>query len=161
MQVIRLSFDLTCVEDPRAFRQQLEFVEQLQATDYRMTPQLRLEYAILLFLNGRAPEGDKIFRLLRPIWRDGEHFVQVPARLRWLWAADGETLQTVNAITGSDYGNKAMARVQEFNNAQVPFRQEEFGIRDLRPGLRFAAHVAFGHNGAFLRPLTAHPTKVD
>lgn len=161
MQVIRLSYDLTCIGHPQAFKKQLTLIEQLQTEDYRMTPQLRLEYAILLFLNGRAPEGDKIFRLLRPIWRDGEHFVQVPARLRWLWATDGETLQAVHAITGSDYGNKAMARVQEFDNAQVPFRQEEFGIRDLKPGLRIAAHVAFGHNGAFLRPLTARPTKVE
>lgn len=161
MQVIRLSYDLTCISHPHAFKQQLEFVEQLQTTDYRMTPQLRLEYAILLFLNGRAAEGDKIFRLLRPLWRASEHFVHVPTRLRWLWAADGEALQVVQAVTGSDNGNRAIARVQEFNNIQVPFRPEEFGIRDLKPGLRIACYVSFGHNGPFLRPVTTNPTKVD
>lgn len=155
MQVMRLRLDLTCLVQPFAFKQQLEFVEQLQATDYRMTPQLRLEYAILLFQNGRALEGDKIFRSLRQLWRDSEHFVQVPERLRWLRAADGRTLQTVQAITGSDYGNRAMARVREFGDALVPFRPEEHGIRDVKPGFRFSCHVSFGHNGPFLRPVTA------
>ena len=76
MQVIRLSYDLTCVNNPYAFKQQLEFVEQLQATDYRMTPQLRLEYAILLYQNSRPLEGDKVFRFLRNLWRESEHSVQ-------------------------------------------------------------------------------------
>jgi hypothetical protein len=100
MQVIRLAYDLTSLGHPYAFRQQLEFVEQLQATDYRMTPQLRLEYAILLFLNERTVEGDKMFRRLRQLWRESEHFVQVPERLRWLRAGDRDTLKTVQAVTG-------------------------------------------------------------
>ncbi|MDQ3776811.1 MAG: hypothetical protein M3461_21905 [Pseudomonadota bacterium] len=161
MQVIRLSYDLTSVSHPHAFRQQLELVEQLQATDYRMTPQLRLEYAMLLFQNGRAVEGDRIFRSLRQIWRDSEHFVHVPTRFRWLHGADSEALQTVQAITGSDYGNRAMARVREFGNVLVPFRPEEHGIRDVKPAFRFACHVSFGHNGPFLRPTTAHPTNIN
>jgi hypothetical protein len=161
MQVIRLSFDLLCVGQPYAFKAQLELVEQLNATDYRMVPQLRLEYAILLFQNGRSVEGDKVFRALRQVWRDSEQFVQVPARLRWLRSANVDVLQTVQATTGSDYGNRAMARVQEFGNALVPFRQEEFGFRDLKPGLRFACIVSFGHNGPFLRPVTAHRSSVD
>ena len=161
MQVIRLSYDLTCVGHPHAFKQQLEFVEQLQATDYRMSPQLRLEYAILLFLEGRAVEGDKIFRTLRQVWRESEQFVHVPERLRWLRAADGESLKTVQAITGSDYGNRAMAPVQEFGKTLVPFRAEEFGFRDMKPGVRFNCHVSFGHNGPFLRPVTAQANRVS
>lgn len=161
MQVIRLSFDLTCLAYPHAFKQQLEYVEQLQAADYRMTSQLQVEYAILLFQNGRAAEGDKKFRSLRQLWRDSEHFVQVPDRLRWLRAADGEALQIVQAVTASDYSNRAMALVKEFRNARVPFRPEEFGIRDLKPGFRFACHVSFSHNGPFLRPVTANATQVS
>ena len=161
MQVIRLTYDLLCASQPRAFRRQLELVEQLSATDYRMAPQIRLEYAILLFQNGRSVEGDKIFRSLRQTWRDSEQFVQIPARLRWLLSADGGTLQTVQATTGSDYGNRAMARVQDFGNTLVPFRPEEFGFRDLRPGNRFACVVSFGHNGPFLRPVTAHRAVAD
>jgi hypothetical protein len=157
MQVIRLSYDLACIGHPYAFRQQLELAEQLQATDYRMTPQLRLEYAMLLFQSSRAAEGDRIFRALRRLWRESEHFVHVPERLRWLRDADGAALKAVQAITGSDYGHRAMALVQEFGNQVVPFRLEEFGFRELRPGVRFAAHVSFGHNGPFLRPVTTGP----
>jgi hypothetical protein len=161
MQVIRLSYDLICLSHPHNFKKQLEFVEQLQAKDYRMTPQLRLEYAILLYQNSRADEGDRIFRILRSIWRKGEDFVQVPARLRWLLVFDGSDVQIVNAVTGSDSGNKAMARVQEFNNVQVPFRPEEFSIREPKPGFPLVCIVSFGHNGAFLRPVTARPHKID
>ena len=161
MQVIRLTLDLICAGRPYAFKQQLELIEQLQAKDYRMTPQTRLEYAILLFQGGRTVEGDKVFRSLRRLWRDGEHFVQVPERLRWLRADDGMTVKIVQAFTGSDYDGRAMARVQEFNQVPVPFRPEEFGVRDLRPGVRFACYVSFGHNGPFLRPATAGPTRVD
>ena len=161
MQVIRLTLDLICTGRPSAFKQQLELIEQLQATDYRMTPQTRMEYAILLFQSGRTVEGDKIFRSLRQLWRDGEHFVQVPERLRWLRADDGMALKTVQAFTGSDYAGRAMARVQEFNQVLVPFRPEEFGVRDLKPGMRLACRVSFGHNGPFLRPATAGPPRVD
>ena len=161
MQVIRLTLDLICVREPYAFKRQLELIEQLQATDYRITPQTRLEYAILLFQNGRAVEGGEVFRSLRQLWREGEHFVRVPERLRWLRTEDGGTLQTVQAVVGSDYGTRAMARVQMFNNAPVPLRPEEFGFRDLRPGMRLACRVSFGSNGPFLRPPTAGRVKAD
>lgn len=156
MQVIRLSYDLTCIGHPYNYKKQLEFVEQLQAMDYKMTPQLRLEYAILLFMNDRHTEGDKTFRALRQVWRESEQFVQVPVRLRWLRSRESGELRTVHAYVGSDSGNRAMVRVQEFSNGTVPFRPEEFGIQDLTPRLRFTGLVSFGHNGPFLRPVTAH-----
>ena len=161
MQVIRLTLDLICVSEPYAFKRQLELIEQLHATDYRITPQTRLEYAILLFQTDRAVEGDAVFRALRQLWREGEHFVRVPDRLHWLRADDGRSLRTVQAIVGSDYGMRAMARVQQFNNAPVPMRPEEFGIRDLRPGMRIICCVSFGFNGPFLRPPTAGRAKVN
>lgn len=157
MQVLRMRYDLMCIVHPLEFKEQLELVEQLQATNYRISPQLRLEYAVLLFQNARATEGDKVFRSLRDLWRDSEHFVHVPERLRWLLATD-RTPKTVQAVTASDRGHRAMARVSEFGNALVPFRPEEHGFRDIRPGTRFACHVSFGHNGPFLRPVTARPT---
>ena len=43
MQVLRLSYDLMCLAHPREFKKQLALVEQLQATNYRLAPQLRLE----------------------------------------------------------------------------------------------------------------------
>lgn len=161
MQVMRLAYDLTSLVHPHAFKQQLDLVEQLHATAYRMSPQIQLEYAILLFFNERTVEGEKMFRRLRQIWRESEHFVQVPDRLRWLRAADGETLKTVKAISGSDFGSRAMARVQEFGSTLVHFRPEEFGFRDLKPGRQFSCHVSFGHNGPFLRPVTAHGNRAS
>jgi hypothetical protein len=156
MQAIRLTFDILAATRPHAFKEQLDLVQQLRATDYRLTPQLRLEYAVLLYQNTRASEGDREFKSLRELWRESEHFVQIPERLRWLRTADGSGLQVVTAVTGSDFGNRAMARVQQFGNALVPFRPEEHGLRDIRPGTRFSCHVSFGHNGPFLRPVTAH-----
>lgn len=158
MQVIRLRYDLTCINEPMAFSTQLDLVGQLEATDYRMPPQLKLEHAILLFQNTRAKEGDRVFFSLRKLWRDNEQFVEVPERLRWLRAPNGRDLQSVHALTGSDFDNRSLATVREFGNALVPFRAEELGLRQLRVGMTFTCHVSFGHNGPFLRPVTAGPT---
>lgn len=161
MLVLRLSYDLICLDSSYdTFKQQLVIVEQLASTDYRLTPQLRLEYAILLFQNNRAAEGNKIFHSLRKLWRENEHFVHVPERLRWLRTEEGKE-RTVNAITGSDLGGRGRieARVQDFGNILIPFRPEEFSIREQKPGARFACHVSFGHKGPFLRPVTAHARK--
>ncbi len=155
MQVLRLRYDLGALCFPNDFKQQLELVEQLQATNYRITPQLRLEYAILLFQNGRPLEGEKVFRFLRQLWKENEYIVQLPERLRWLRAADRKSLQVVHAVVASDYGTRATARVQEFASGFVPFRPEEHGLRNPKVGTRFSCHVSFGHNGPFLRPVTA------
>ena len=124
-----------------------------------MSPQLQLEYGILLFQNGRASDGDRVFRSLRRLWRETEQFVVVPERLRWLLGPDGKTPLTVHAIVASDYGSRAMALVQEFGQAQVLFRPEEHGIRNVVVRTRLTCHVSFGHNGPFLRPVTAGPTE--
>jgi len=100
-QVITLRYNLLCISHPFALKQQLELVEQL-ATTHKVAPQLRLEYAILLFQNGRAQEGDNTFRMLRNLWRESEHFVEVPERLRWLRGPDGRTLKTVKASVSSE-----------------------------------------------------------
>ena len=160
MQVLRLSYDLLCLRHPGDFTEQLSMVEQLRLTDYRLAPQLQLEYAILLFQGGRAAEGDKEFKRLRRLWHETEDFVHVPERLRWLHSVDSVSLQTVRAVVGSDYGNSAMARVREFGNALAPFRPEEHGFRGIVPGRTFACHVSFGHKGPFLRPPTAGPSKL-
>lgn len=161
LQVIRLTYDLTSVTSPHSYKRQLELVEQLQASDYRMAPQLSLEYAILLFQNGRAQEGEKVFKVLRRRWRESELFVQIPERLRWLRAPDGRTLQVIHAVITTDYGSRAFARVHDFgsNSVPVPFRPEEHGIRNLKVGTRLSCHVSFGHNGPFLRPVTAGSTE--
>jgi hypothetical protein len=157
LQVLRLSYQLLAAAEPFAFTQQLDLLEQLHVTDYRLTPQLRLEYALLLYQRGRAVEADAQFRKLRALWRESEHFVRVPDRLRWLRRGDTQALATVRAVAASDYGYRAMAKVRELRDVQVPYRPEEFGVRDYRPGTLFTALVSFGHNGPFLKPSTAQP----
>jgi hypothetical protein len=157
IQAIRLSYDLTGLLRPFAFKEQLHLAEQLQHSSYKAPPQLTLEYAILLYQAERAFEGDVVFKNLRNLWRESEHFVHVPDRLRWLRSPDGVSLKVVSAITASDYGNRTLARVEEFRQALVPFRPEEHSMSAVRPGSRFKCHVSFGHNGPFLRPVTAGP----
>lgn len=154
VQVLRLRYNLLSVGNPFGFREQVELLDQLDARRASATPQLRLEYGILLFQTGRNQEGDRIFKELRKLWKESEHIVEVPERLRWLRSADGRTLQIVHARVQADYGARVMARVREFGSIPVPLRPEEHGFHELRVGLSFACYVSFGPNGPFLRPLT-------
>lgn len=155
-QAIRLSYELTSMVYPYNFRKQLEYLEQIQRLDYRETPQISLEYGILLYQNSRPTEGDKVFKNLRKLWSESEHFVRVPDRLHWLRDRDTEEVKSVRAIVGSDSGWRArsMARVREFQQLLVPFRPEEFSQRRVNTRFQFSCYVSFGHNGPFLRPTT-------
>ena len=159
IQVLRLRYGVLSAARPIEFRRRLELVEGLQATDVRLSPQLRLEYALLLYQVGRAVEGDEQFRDLRRLWRNSEHFVRVPRPLDWLRDGESETLLAVQAVVDSDQSHRPMARVLDFGNRVCPFRPEEFDVRTMRPGHRFRARVSFGHNGPFLRPLGAQPRR--
>ncbi|MBU3993606.1 MAG: hypothetical protein KKA12_13830 [Alphaproteobacteria bacterium] len=159
MHVLRLRYGILSAARPFDFANRLALVENLQATDGRLSPQLQLEYALLLYQVGRAREGDRSFRQLRLLWRDSEHFVRVPDPLNWLRDGEGEELRTVQAHVSSDQGFRPQARVAEFGNVLAPFRPEEFGVRVMRPGMPFRAHVSFGHNGPFLRPSSAGPKR--
>jgi len=156
-QVLSLRYSLLCITGKFEFRPQLELIEQIQASGPRISPQIRLEYAILLYQNGRAQQGDSEFRDLRQLWRETEHVVEVPERLHWLRAPDARTLKVVHAHVVSDGASRAMARVREFASGFVPFRPEEFGMHFPRTGAPISCHVSFGRNGPFLRPTTAGP----
>ena len=155
LQVLHLRYDLICSCRPYDYTAQIEVLEPLQMTEYWLSPQLKLEYAILLFQVKRSVAGDREFRVLRRLWQTTEQFVQVPGRLRWLRDPDTRHPVLVHAINGSEFGSRAFARVREFANVEVPFRPEEHGLRDPRPGLVFSSYVSFGHNGPFLRPPSA------
>jgi len=159
MHVIRLRYDIHSAARPFEFVTRLGLVENLETTDGRLSPQLRLEYALLLYQVGRAREGDRAFRQLRSLWRESEHFVSVPEPLNWLRDGEGDALRTVEARVGSDQGFRPQARVAEFGGILVPFRPEEFNVRGMHPGAPFRAHVSFGHNGPFLRPPSAGPKR--
>ncbi len=65
MQVLRFQYGILSAARPFEFSKRLALVENLQATDGRLSPQLMLEYALLLYQVGRAAEGDQRFRGLR------------------------------------------------------------------------------------------------
>ncbi|WP_456119708.1 hypothetical protein [Xaviernesmea oryzae] len=156
-QVLRFKYLVLVAIAPFDFVRQAEVLDQLIASDYRLSPQLRLEYALLLFQLMRTDEADRQFRALRKLWRETDIFGQVPERLRWLLQPGDHRPRVVNAVAAYDHGHRAMARVREFARFDVPYRPQEFGVREHTPGMVFAAHVSFGHNGAFLRPVTARP----
>ena len=159
IQVLRLRYGVFSAARPMEFRRRVEILEGLEATEVRLSPQFRLEYALLLYQVGRAVEGDAKFRELRRLWRNSEHFVRVPRPLDWLRERESEDLAVVQAVVDSDQSHRPMAKVREFGNRVAPFRPEEFDVRVIRPGHRFMARVSFGHNGPFLRPLGAQPRR--
>jgi hypothetical protein len=63
MQALRLRYELTRITYSHDFKQQLEYLEQLQSTDYRSTPQMHLEYGILLYQNNRPWKGTEYFEV--------------------------------------------------------------------------------------------------
>ena len=161
LQILHLKYDLLSNCRPHDFKEQIEILDPLLHSETWTPPQIQLEYGILLFQTGRSNEGERVFRSLRRVWREGEQFVKVPERLRWLRAADGRTLQTVRATIGSEQDTRPFASVREFANSRVPFRPEEHGFTAPRPGLAFSCRVSFTINGPFLRPLSAQPSATE
>jgi hypothetical protein len=158
LQAVRLRYLLRCLDAPRDFQGQLELLEQLQDGGTAFSPQMRLELAVLFQQCGRHHEADRMFRALRQLWRQGEHYVEVPARMRWLMLPDGSGRRLVSAkiIAGSDH--RQTARISDLQNATVPFRVQEFGQASFPAGSLLRGYISFGHNGPFLRPSTAPAT---
>lgn len=161
LQVLHLIYDLLSNCHPYDFKKQIEVLEPIIMSENWAPPQIKLERGILLFQTGRPVEGETEFRSLRRLWREGEQFVKVPERLRWLRAPDGKTPQIVKATIGSERDTRPFAIVREFANAKVPIRPEEHGLTDPRPGVTFSCYVSFTINGPFLRPLSAQPPVVE
>ncbi len=154
-QAVRLRYLLACMDRQSDFALQLELLEALEESHGVFTPQMRLELAILLHQVGRHHEGARQFHGLRALWREGRHYVEVPQRLRWLAARSGQDRQQVHATIAARGDARDIARVREMQSEQVPFRSREFGQERIRPGVLLTGFISFGHNGPFLRPLTA------
>lgn len=155
LQAVRMLYALSCLDSPRAFAEQLALLEALLSGDYPISPQQRLELAILMHQRGRYEDAERLFKQLRPLWRTGEFFVQVPERLRWLLDANASHRLQVNARVAVGGGGRGSASIQEMRNLSVPFRAEEFGQRQISTATPIRGYISFGHNGPFLRPLTA------
>lgn len=154
-QAVRLRYALRCIDAPRDFRGQLELLESLLDSGVTFSPQMRLELALLYQQCDRHHEAQRAFRELRRLWREGEHYVEVPDRLRWLMTIDGSAAKQVTARVLGTTDFRRAAKVRELQDTEVPFRTEEFGREDLRPGTTIRGYISFGHNGPFLRPTTA------
>jgi hypothetical protein len=155
LQAVRMLYALKCIDAPQNFDEQLGLLEALQSGGYPVSPQYRLELAILLQQRGRFEDGNRIFQQLRPLWRTGEYFVQVPERLRWLLGANSNERLLVSARVEHGTEARGFAAVSEMRNLSVPFRAVEFGQRELPPRTPIKGYISFGHNGPFLRPTTA------
>jgi hypothetical protein len=155
IQAVKLRYMLAVLDQPLNFDLQLELLQSLHGSGPAFTPQMELELAVLLFQNGRPHEGDRIYRRLRSLWRRGEHFVEVPARLHWLLDATRVERRQVRGKVAANSDGRSFARVAEFEKIEIPFRAVEFSTELPRPGTAITGFVTFNHNGPFLRPLTA------
>ncbi|VDC19205.1 hypothetical protein [Pseudogemmobacter humi] len=155
-QAVRLRYILACMDHPKDFALQLELLETLDGNRAILSPQLELELAILMHQRNRHHEASRRFGKLRQLWARGEHYVEVPDRLRWLIdESTGNRRQVRARIASGGDGARLHARVQELQNDRVPFRIAEFDGPQLRPGTSISGLISFGHNGPLLRPLTA------
>ena len=155
-QAVRLRYILVCIDQPKDFGLQLELLETLVGNRAILSPQLELELAILMHQRNRHHEASRRFQDLRRLWARGEHYVEVPDRLRWLVdQATGQRRQVRARIASGGDGARLHANVQELQNDRVPFRTAEFDDAQLRPGSNISGLISFGHNGPLLRPLTA------
>jgi hypothetical protein len=155
LQAVRMLYALKCLNTPRAFADQLSLLEALSSGGYPVSPQQRLELAVLMHQRGRYEDAERLFKQLRPLWRTGEFYVQVPERLRWLLDVNTSDRLQVTARVAAGGEARGFANIQDMRNLSVRFRAEEFGQRHLSPGTQIRGYVSFGHNGPFLRPLTA------
>jgi hypothetical protein len=155
-QAVRLRYTLACMDQPKDFTLQLEILETLDGNRAILSPQLDLELAILMYQRNRHHEASRRFQKLRQLWARGDHYVEVPDRLRWLLdQITGQRRQVRARIASGGDGARLYATVQELQNDRVPFRLAEFDSTKLRPGVNISGLISFGHNGPLLRPLTA------
>ena len=154
-QAVRLRYALRSLDAPFDFRGQLELLHSLQDGGTVFSPQMRLELALLLHQCDRHHEAVRMFRELRRLWKESDHYVQVPERLRWLMTLDGQAPRQVTAKVVGSYELRRAAKVRELQDAEVLFRPQEFGQQEFRPGIVIRGYISFGHNGPFLRPTTA------
>lgn len=155
VQAVKLRYLLSCLDQPYDFSAQLDLLQSLSTGGEGMSPQFQLEYAVLLHQRDRHHEADRLFRRLRKQWREQEHYVEIPQRLRWLTLPNTQSQRQVHARVSASGEGRYFARVKEFQDIEVVFRPQEFGQSEIRPGVSISGFISFGHNGPFLRPLTA------
>ncbi|SMF85735.1 hypothetical protein SAMN06265365_1762, partial [Tistlia consotensis] len=154
-QAVRLRYSLTVLDESYNFESQLELLQALQDGATVFSPQMRLEFALLLQQCGRHHEAERLFRELRRLWKEGDHYVEVPDRLRWLLTPDRMSRRQVTARIVAGDESRRIAKIRELQDTKVPFRPQEFSRQSFAPGSVIRGYISFGHNGPLLRPITA------
>ena len=150
---LKLRYDLLGRANPWGFKEQLDCLDAMDGIpSYVMPLQLRLERAILLHQVGRHPEANEAFKGIRIALRSSDAFLVIPERLRWLRQPGSRNRQRCEARVLDSTGFRQRASIFDLKGAQVPFNADEFP-RQLKPGARFACHLAFRHTGPIARPI--------
>jgi hypothetical protein len=150
--LLRFSYDLTTAIEAQAFDKQLNILDELAGTGYRMPLQLQLEYAILLYQRNRPHEANLKFQQIRQDLKVYDVIITVPKHLRWLLSEDYKSKRVCNASVFNDAGYRSWAKVRELKNVSAPFIPQDFGGRRMPPGNPFKCAINFNYNGPFIKP---------
>lgn len=153
--VLRFRYDLVCQTRERDFQTQLEILDDLDGFDHDMPAQLVLEHAILLHQRNRHIHARKEFDRLRKLLKLRDQFVRVPDRLHWLLNEDASQSRTLEAVvTKVTPEGRALARVKELQDSELPFIPQEHGMRatQIRGRTQFKCSISFGFKGPQIKP---------
>lgn len=155
--ILHLKYDLLCITNANLYKKQLTCLEEyIYGCPSIVSMQKKLEYAILLYQDGRYQDGSSKFQEIRKILDKKDFFVTVPRHLKWLRDCKTGKRKSVTVCWNgdSDFG-KPKGAVKQFRKQKVPFRDVEFPFLSFNKAQVFQALVSFGRKGPFLRPLTA------
>ena len=150
--LLRFKYDLLTVTEPWSYDLQLNLLDELEGTGYRLSHQFQLERAILLYQCQRNHDANIKFQSLRQELKRFDVIVSVPKRLHWLLSADRKTRRICTAVVVSNAGYRARARVRDLRDAVVPFIPQEFGKSRMRDRDTFKCYISFGPMGPFIKP---------
>lgn len=151
--ILRFRYDLLTLSQPMAFDAQLQALEALEGTGFRMPLQLAVEKAILLHQVGRHHHANIEFKQLRRLLRESDAIVRIPKRLRWLHVPDQRRQLVCDAQVVGPAGYRLMAKVRDLQNTVVPLIPQDFGPAEvMNVGYRFKCAISFGPMGPFLKP---------
>lgn len=151
LYLINLKYKLNQIVTPYSFQEQLILVEQIVESK-TLDPQIKLEYAILLYMCGRFRHGEQEFYRLRELWRGNDYFVTVPENLKWLRGLDIRTPIRASAKVGPSGMYTPRVIVDNLQGQAIPFRPEAFGLREARAGQVLTGYISFNYKGPFFRP---------
>jgi hypothetical protein len=158
--LLRFKYDLICTSAPLAFDAQLDLLDELESTGYRMSYQLQLERVILMHQCGRHHDANSRFSSLRRELKKYDVIVNVPKRLQWLLTMDRKSRQVCGFTVIDHTGYRAVAKVRDLGNATgVPLIPQDFGKSRMGVSETRKCHISFGPMGPFIKPVLQQDTR--